>query len=230
MALARVSSSDFVARSRRQAWRGRASRRTSSSVSEVFLPAMPAWPLCAVAMRSCCSLMPRLRVLDLIVEVCLDLAGRALRRGGELVELAVVGVPAVALEQRLASARSAGSSSCRRCRQRCRRPGFVRAAANALALVLGEDDVEAAVEGEEHRGRHAGEEHHPEHRILGDDAQSLRVRRDDVAAGEHGEQAKRAEEQRRRRSRLWIQRSVAMPWRELVEAPATASSTTPTAR
>ena len=143
--------------------------------------------------------MPRLRVLDLLVEVFLDLALRALRGLGELVELRVVGLPALALEQPL------GLLDLPLLRQRADvgdDAGDLVGGAElggALALLGREDGVEAAVEGEEHRGRHAGEEHHPQHGILGDDAQALRVGRGDVAAapeaeGEHADEHEREQE------------------------------------
>ena len=143
--------------------------------------------------------------LDLVVEVLLDLAGRALRRRGELVELRLVGVPAFALEQRSDFCVSCWVSMVAPMSAMMAETWFVRAQLrHALALLLREDDVEAAVEREEHRRRHAGEEHHPQHGVLGDDAQRLRVGRDDVGAGEGGEQAEHAEQQRRRRSSAWI--------------------------
>ena len=48
-------------RIRRRAPGRSAFSRDSSSVSEIFLSARPAWPLCAVAMRSCCWSMARRR-------------------------------------------------------------------------------------------------------------------------------------------------------------------------
>ena len=87
-------------RSRRQASRRSASRRASSSVSEVFLPAMPAWPLCAVVMRSCCSLMPRLRASIWSLKYFSISPVEPCAAAASLIELALVGVPAFALEQR----------------------------------------------------------------------------------------------------------------------------------
>ncbi len=131
---------------------------------------------------------------DLVVEVFLDLPRRALRGGGELVELGVIGAPAFALEQRF---RLHELLTCNGIPDVGDDAGHLVLRAHlgdALALVLREHGVEAAVEGEEHRRRHAGEEHHPQHGILGDDAQRLRIGRDDVGAGEDGEQAEPAED------------------------------------
>ena len=61
--------------------------------------ASPAWPLCAVAMRSCCSVDGAAALLHLLHEILLDLALRALRGLGQARQLLVVGLPAVGVEQ-----------------------------------------------------------------------------------------------------------------------------------
>ena len=138
-------------------------------------------------------------LLHLLHEVFLDLALRALRGLGEARQLLVVGLPAVGIEQPL------GFLDLALLRQRADvgddAADLVGGAdlGGALALLGREDGVEVRVEGEEHRGRHGGQEHHPQHGILDDQAQALHVGRRDVAAapeaeGEHAEQHEREQE------------------------------------
>ena len=114
--------------------------------------------------------------LHLLHEVFLDLALRALRGLREARQLLVVGLPALGIEQPL------GFLDLALLRQRADvgddAADLVGGAdlGGALALLGREDGVEMRVEGEEHRGRHGGQEHHPQHGILDDQAQALHVR------------------------------------------------------
>ena len=132
-------------------------------------------------------------LLHLGDEVFLDLALRSLRLLGQLGELRVVGLPAVGFEQAL------GLGELHLLRPLAdvgdHAADLVERAdlGGALSLLGGEDGVEVRVEGKEHRGPHRGQEHHPQHRVLGDQAHALHVGRGDVAAapeveGDDGDQ------------------------------------------
>ncbi len=98
--------------------------------------------------------------------------------------LRLVGVPAFALEQPFGFRDAPAGDGLADIRHHARDLVLGADLRRAFALVLGEDHVEAAVEGEEHAGRHAGEKHHPQHGILGHDADTLRIGLDDVALRE----------------------------------------------
>ena len=135
-------------------------------------------------------------LLHLLHEVLLDLALRALRGLAEARQLLVVGLPALGIEQPL------GFLDLALLRQRADvgddAADLVGGAdlGGALARVGREDGVEVRVEGEEHRGRHGGQEHHPQHGILDDQAQALHVGRGDVAAAPEAEREHRQQHQR----------------------------------
>ncbi len=129
---------------------------------------------------------PLLHELD---EVGLDGVLRTLRLARQRGELWVVSLPPIALEELfglLDPARGHGGLDIGEdARDLVLRPQI----GDALTLLGREYDVEAAVEREEHRRRHAREEHHPQNGILGDDADCLDIRSNDVGLGEHRHQS-----------------------------------------
>ena len=175
-------------RTRRQAPGRSAFSRDSSSVSDTFLLARPAWPLCAVAMRSCCWVMARRRssiccTKYFSISPCAPCAAWA-----EAGQLLVVGLPAVGVEQPLglldagASASSAPMSATTPPIWLVVRISAARLRASAGKMALKWESKEKNTE-----ARHGGQEHHPQHGILDDQAQALHVGRGDVAAAPEAE-------------------------------------------
>ena len=138
-------------------------------------------------------------ILHLGDEIFLDLALRPLRLLGQPGELRIVGLPAVGFEQALGLGKldllrplaDVGDHAA----------DLVQRAdlGGPLSLLGREDGVEVRVEGKEHRGSHRGQEHHPQHRVLGDQAHALHVGRGDVAAaaeveGDDGDERDRKQE------------------------------------
>ena len=135
-------------------------------------------------------------ILHLLNEVLFDLVLRTLRLVRELAQLHVVGLPARGIEQPF------GLGDLR----------FLRAFADvgddathliegadlggALSLLGRKDGIEMRVEGKEHRGGHRGQKHHPQHGILGDQADALHVGDGNVAAASEVEGDDRDQRQR----------------------------------
>ena len=135
-------------------------------------------------------------LLHLLDEIILDLGLRALRGVGKTNQLLVVGLPALGIEQPLGfldlallrlgadvgddAADLAGGADL----------------GGALAGVRGEDGIEVRVEGEEYRGAHGGEKHHPQDCILYDQTKALHVGRGKIAAAPEAEREHRQQHQR----------------------------------
>ena len=134
-------------------------------------------------------------LLHLLHEVCLDLGLGALRSLRQARQLLVVGLPALGLEQTL------GLLDLPLLRQRADVGDDAADLAGgadlgrALAGFRREDGIEMRVEGEEHRGAHGGQEHHPQHGILDDQAKALHVGRGDVAAAPEAERQHRQQQE-----------------------------------
>jgi hypothetical protein len=134
----------------------------------------------------------------------LDLRLRSARCQGEPGEVRVVGLPAVALEQplRLDDLRLLGAlpdvgddagDLVERADLGRARPRLGR-----------EDAVEVGIEGEEHRRAHGGQEHHPQHGILGNQPHALDVRPGDVAALPEAEDDERQQHQGHREVERYV--------------------------